>query len=192
MTPTALHQGLAAMMAGTNRDAFKIEPGAHVESLDARSSSTKGTAPTLLPDGRRLARREWPKEVGEMLDQLRLMLGERGPIDFLEPFQGGGQADGAADIGRSRLELQRRRSVGGFLECHGLDHVAAGLPGRHCLEVAKLAVENSNAHRPENLVAGKCVKIAIEVLHVDFPMGNRRRRRRRRRPHAGAPWQSPA
>src|SRR5208337_4049228 len=83
------------------------------------------------------------------------------------------QADGASDVGRSSLELLGCRSIRGLLKRDGLDHVASGLPGRHRLEMAELAVEHSDAHGPENLVAGERVEIAIEVLNVDINVGNR-------------------
>src|SRR5208282_4592358 len=47
-----------------------------------------------------------------------------------------------------------------------------GVPGRHRLEMAELAVKDSDAHGPENLVAGERVEIAIEVLNVDIDMGH--------------------
>ncbi len=88
------------------------------------------------------------------------------------------QADGARDVRRARLELPRQLVVGGLLERHRQDHVAAALPRRHRLEQLLAAVQHADAGRAEHLVAGEAVEIAAERLHVDHARAARPARRR--------------
>ena len=53
------------------------------------------------------------------------------------------------------------------LERHRADHVAAALIRRHRVEQRRLPVEHADAGRPEDLVAGERVEVAVERLHVD-------------------------
>ena len=56
-----------------------------------------------------------------------------------------------------------------------MDHVAAALERLHALEQRRLAVQNADAGRAAQLVAGERVEIAIQVLHVDRQVRRRLR-----------------
>ena len=109
--------------------------------------------------------------------------------EALDVVDGGGQPDRAGDVRRAGLELVRQLVVGGLLEGHREDHVAAALPRRHRLEQRLAPVEHADAGRAVHLVAGEGVEVAAERAHVDrasaAPPARRRRappRRARARP----------
>ena len=86
--------------------------------------------------------------------------------DGVQIIHGGVQADGAGEIGRAGLEFVRRRLPGAVEKIHAGDHVAAALERRHFLQQFAPAIEDADAGRAANFVAGKGEEIAADFLHV--------------------------
>ena len=62
------------------------------------------------------------------------------------------------------------RPIGDAVEMHFVDHLAAAAEGRQALGPFLLHIEHADAGRAVELVAGRDVEIAVEVLHVDRHM----------------------
>ena len=105
--------------------------------------------------------------VERVVEQVVLVGRDVGHADRLDIVDRGAEPDRVGDVAGAGLELLRRLLVDALLEGDVLDHVAAALPRRHRLELARLAVERADAGRPEHLVAGEDVEVAVERLHVD-------------------------
>ena len=60
-----------------------------------------------------------------------------------------------------------------LFKSHQADHIAAALIGRHDVEQLGAAVKDSYARRTEHLMAGKSIKVAADILDVNFEMGYR-------------------
>ena len=91
---------------------------------------------------------------------------QRIEADFLEKGRSRGEADGCRGIGRARLELVRHLRPCRILEFDPVDHFAAAVVRRHCLEQIQPSPEHTNAHRAAHLVAGEGVEVAAERAHV--------------------------
>ena len=95
--------------------------------------------------------------------------------DRLDIIERRAKPDGIGDIAGAGFEAARRRLIDRLLERHIGDHVSAALPGRHMRQHIRLAVDDADARRPEDLVAGKDEEIAIDALHVDRHVRDRLR-----------------
>ena len=85
------------------------------------------------------------------------------------------KANGVSDVSSARLEALRRLLVDGLLEGYVLNHVSTTLPRWHVFENFRLAVDNTDACRREDLVAGEDKKIAVQRLHIHAHVGDRLR-----------------
>jgi hypothetical protein len=165
-----VHDRHGAVMAGANGDAVLVEMVPR--SCGCTPATTKDTrlalsaaVPTMR--SRRFARRSrWHSRAG----RVRAHAPHR-QIQPLEEIHRGAQADGAGNVRRAGLEFVGQGVVGGLLEAHGQNHVAAALPGRHALEQRLAAVQHADAGGAEHLVAGEGVEIAAQFLHVDGMCG---------------------
>ena len=71
-----------------------------------------------------------------------------------------------AMCGGACLEFVGQLVVGGALNAHVLDHLAATLVGRQVLKQGGLAVERANARGTEQLVRREGIEVAAEAAHV--------------------------
>jgi hypothetical protein len=83
------------------------------------------------------------------------------PSDIVD---GGMEAEHADDVRRSSLEARGRRREGRLGERHLVDHRAAAVHRRHCVEQVASAPENADAGGPVKLVRGEDVEVAAERL----------------------------
>ncbi len=112
-------------------------------------------------------------KIRRISEQHALMRGNRIDADGRDIIERRAQADGAGDIRRTRFELVRQVVVQRLFKRDHADHVAATLIGRHGIQQCGFAIQRADAGRPENLVSGKCVKIAIELAYVNPQMRDR-------------------
>ena len=92
--------------------------------------------------------------------------------DAAEIVDCGSEPDGIRNVSGASFESSWRGLVGGFFECHVLNHVAAALPGLRVFENVVLAKNDADAGRGEDFVAGEDVEIAIIGLHVYMHVRN--------------------
>ena len=71
---------------------------------------------------------------------------------------------------RPGLELIGQGVVRRLLEGHRANHVTPALVGRHGLQEGGLAIQDANASRPVQLMAGEGVEVAVEILHIHLQM----------------------
>src|SRR3984893_3439457 len=81
-------------------------------------------------------------------------------------LNGGAERNGAGDVRRAGLKFVRELVVEGLLKRDRTDHVTAALVGRHSIEQGGFAVQNADARRCVQLVAGESIEVTIERLHV--------------------------
>src|SRR5690606_35594092 len=62
---------------------------------------------------------------------------------------------------------------GGFLKADALDHLAATLPGRHVVEQGFAPVQYADTGRPEQLVRGEYIEVAVQRPHIRLQMRHR-------------------
>ncbi len=84
----------------------------------------------------------------------------------LNVMDGRFQSDGARRIDGARFELMRELRIDLAVHLDIGDHFSAGHVGRHLLEPLLFAVEDTNGHGAEHLVAGEGQEIHVEVLYV--------------------------
>ena len=95
------------------------------------------------------------------------MVRDRGTADAFEVIDRGGESDRAGDIRRAGFETVRRFFIGAFLEGYADDHLAAAVPGRHCVQQLGAAVEGASSSGSAHFVAGEGEEIAAEFLDID-------------------------
>ena len=76
------------------------------------------------------------------------------------------------DRRRSRFEPSRWRGISGFFEGHAVDHRAATLPRRHCVEMIGAAPEDADAGGAIEFVTRENIEVAIEIGDIDGETGN--------------------
>ncbi len=138
----AFHERHAAMMAGTDRDAFEVEARADVQRRQRRIIDDEG-------NGRRfVGRRADDANTGNVAQALGcqvhqpLLMGGNGiEADVVDIIERGAQADRAGDVGCARLEFIRQFVIGRLLEADRANHVATPLIGGHQFQMPRLAVQ---------------------------------------------------
>ena len=98
--------------------------------------------------------------------QVPLVRGDRVEPDGVDVIERHAETDRPFDVRRPRFELVRQLVPGRSLEGDRGDHVAAAEKGRHRLEQRLTAVEDADAGRAVQLVAGGGVEVDAERLHV--------------------------
>ena len=161
-----LHERHAAVVAGADGDAVRVEQRADVVRVPALEVERD--------DGDLLRRFAHD---GESFDGLEafgrrgeqdLLVRVRGLLDRHHVFQGDAEGDGAGDVRRTGFETLRGLAESGAGEVDLADHVAAELVRRHGVEQLRAAPEHADAGRSEGLVAGEGVEVATERRDVDL------------------------
>ena len=75
--------------------------------------------------------------------------------------------------------------IGGFIEAHRFDHVAATLVGGHRLKEFPPAIEDADAGGAEHFMAAEGIKIDIQFLHIGWAVGDPLSKPSRRTRRAG-------
>src|SRR5256885_770766 len=83
------------------------------------------------------------------------------------------ESDCSGDVWRACFELCGEGVVSSLFKCDRSYHIAAALIGRHRVEQVRFSIQSSNASRPEELMTGERIEIAIEFLHVYLHMWRR-------------------
>ncbi len=92
-------------------------------------------------------------------------------IAIHEKLECGFEGDGCGDRGGACLETEWWLLVDALVEMNSLDHIAAALVGGHRFEEGIFAIKDANAGGAVAFVAGECVEVDIESLHVDREVG---------------------
>src|SRR3954454_9520089 len=163
-----LHQRLAAVVAGADRNALQVEDLRDVVRMDVLEVERDDAGATIggravEPDARHL--RQAAERVGGELVLVRL---DRVEPDSLEIVDRRAEADRLRHRRRARLELVRQLAPGCFLEAYRVDHVAAGEERIHREQQVGPPPERARAARPAHLVARDREEVDAERLHVDL------------------------
>ncbi len=166
-----LHQRHAAMVAGADGDAVRIEQRADVVRMAAFDIERDhgDLLGRLAHDGQTFDGLEAFRRRGEQ----DLLMRMRGGLDGHEVFQRDTETDGAGDIGRAGFEALRSGAESGASEVDLADHVPSELVRRHGVEQLRATPEHADAGRTEGLVPGEGKEVATQRRDIDFEVRSR-------------------
>ena len=88
--------------------------------------------------------------------------------DFLQKVDRCPEPDRTGDDRRAAFEFPRQFLPRRVVQFDKIDHFAAKFDRLHLLQQALLPYSDADAGRAAHFMAGKGVKVAIQVLNVDF------------------------
>src|SRR5262249_22282422 len=100
--------------------------------------------------------------------QLVLVRGNLVDTDRAQVVDRNAKPDSAGNVRSTGFKLVGKCVEGGLFEAYRGNHIAAALIRRHPAQQIALSLEHADARRPEELVAGEGVEVAVQVTHIEL------------------------